>query len=109
MDLGRICDAIRKSECWFDTTQEKSLWDAETISDVWAELPSRGQLAVYVTLPPNTGSLTLHGMAGEYFIRFFTCDSHYFCCCHSNISFFPPSTVTDQREPDSSICLRMTN
>ena len=105
MSLGPIRDSIRKGMYRFDTTPEQSLWNAQTISDVWAEPPSRDHLDAYVTSPPPEGSPTLPSAAGEYFICFFTRDSYHFCRCHSNISFFPPSTATDQREPDSPICL----
>jgi len=91
------------------THNQQPLLEEHTISDTWPLGPPHDHLHVYITLPANVGSPPLPGTAGEYFIRFFTRDSYHFCRCHSNISFFPPSTAMDQREPDSSICLQMTN
>lgn len=73
MDFGGIRDAIQEAKYRFKPTDgQKPLWNEESISDIWPQFPSRGQLHVYVTLPANVGSSKFLDTTSEYFMRLFT-------------------------------------
>ena len=65
-------DDIYKGEYRLDPANVQPLRDRKYIFDVWPELPSDGQLHVYVSVPTSMGSTTLSDTTGEYFIRLFT-------------------------------------
>jgi hypothetical protein len=50
---------------------DQSLYEEDTISDVWSEKPLRGRLHVFVSLPGGKGSPTPVDHRGECFLRLF--------------------------------------
>jgi hypothetical protein len=73
VDFKRIRDHIKAGKYRPDLNDEndESLFEADTIADVWPGEPPVKHLHVFVSLPSGMGSPTLIDHGGECFLRLF--------------------------------------